>query len=194
MSRVTISFSKITRLELYISFRSFIMRLIKQVLPTPFPLNTGLRQLHVNRPYHISRPVLRWNCREYCNGITLDLFLNTESTSLYCAYYLSHKILTRSLNYLLHATSWNINMVLYLVHASRPHNLGRTFQISETCYKKCPQHSSSVIAHLPLIHLADCWPHALAATHLLCTDASRFHMFITSRLCPNITMQTQTNP
>jgi len=98
---------------------------------------------------------------------------------------------TRILNYLLHATSENMNMVLYLVHASRPLNLGRTFQISETCYKKCPQHSSSVIAHLPLIHLADCWPHALAATHLLCTDASRFHMFITSRLCPNITMQLQ---
>jgi hypothetical protein len=101
---------------------------------------------------------------------------------------------TRSLNYLLHATSENMNTVLYLVHASSPLNLGRTFQISETCYKKCPQHSSSVIAHLPLIHLADCWPHALAATHLLCTDASRFHMFITSRLCPNIMMQMQTNP
>lgn len=34
MSCVTISFSRITRLELYISFRSFIMCLI-QVLPTP---------------------------------------------------------------------------------------------------------------------------------------------------------------
>jgi len=35
MSCVTISFSRITRFELYISFRSFIMCLIKQVLPTP---------------------------------------------------------------------------------------------------------------------------------------------------------------
>jgi len=157
------------------------------------PLNTGLRQLHVNRPYHISLPVMRLNCREYCNGITLDLPLNTESTSLLRILSLTQNP-TRSLNYLLRATSENMNMVLYLVHASRLLNLGRTFQISETCYKKCPQHSSSVIADLALIHLADCWPHALAATHLLCTDASRFHMLITSRLCPNITMQLQTNP
>lgn len=128
--------------------------------------------------WHHSRPILKY----IKNILTLRILSITQKS-------------TRSLNYLLHATSENMNMVLYLVHASRPFNLGRTFQISETCYKKCPQHSSSVIAHLPLIHLTDCWPHALAATHLLCcTDASRFHMFITSRPCPNITMQMQTNP
>jgi hypothetical protein len=160
----------------------------------PHPLNTGHSQLHVHRPYHISRPVLRLNCRVYCNGITLDLSSNTETTSSLRILSLTQKP-TRSLNYLVHATLENMNMVLYLVHASRLlNNLGWTFQISETCYKKCPQHSSSVIAVLALIHLADCWPHALAATHLLCTDASRFHMFITSLLCPNITMQLQTNP
>jgi hypothetical protein len=35
MSCVTISFSRITRIELHISFRSFIMCSVKQVLPTP---------------------------------------------------------------------------------------------------------------------------------------------------------------
>jgi hypothetical protein len=35
MSFVTISLSRKTRLELYSSFRLFITRLIKQILPTP---------------------------------------------------------------------------------------------------------------------------------------------------------------